>query len=79
MSSVKRRKVDDDVPSEILKKKKSKSVLKEPPQVSASPEPATKASPEPTAEEEVPAKTFKDLVCSEYCNYLPNIANNIRE
>ncbi|TVY28120.1 ATP-dependent rRNA helicase [Lachnellula hyalina] len=59
MSSVKRRKVDDDVPSGILKKKKH--TAKEPPQVSTSPEPAVNESPEPEVQEEAPTKSFKDL------------------
>jgi ATP-dependent RNA helicase DDX47/RRP3 len=59
MSSVKRRKVDSDVPSGLLKKK---HVVKEISQASASPSPEPAAgAPKEHAEKE-PVKSFKDLV-----------------
>ena len=78
MSSVKRRKVDDDVPSGLLKKKTNKHVRKESPQGSASPEPILKKAPGPEAQEEAPTKTFKDLVCIAYFEYLWTLTNVIR-
>ena len=71
MSGIKRRKVDEDVPSGLLKKKERK----EKKQKVQQPEPASsEASPEPAeatvAVEDVPeeeesevVKSFKDLVC----------------
>jgi len=61
MSSVKRRKVDGDVPSGVLKKKKH--ATKESSQHSASTSPEPEAPGEPQEEIEAEAtKTFKDLV-----------------
>ena len=72
MSSMKRRKVDEDVPSGLLKKKerkekKQKVQQPEPASSEASPEPAIA----PVAVEDVPeeeetevVKSFKDLVCT---------------
>ena len=61
MSSVKRRKVDGDIPSSILKKKKH--ATKESSPLSASPSPEAEAPAEPEEEIEGEAtKTFKDLV-----------------
>jgi ATP-dependent RNA helicase DDX47/RRP3 len=59
MSSVKRRKVDSDVPSGLLKKKHA---VKDVPQASASssPEPAAGAPNSQAGKE--PVKSFKDLV-----------------
>ncbi|TVY85101.1 ATP-dependent rRNA helicase rrp3 [Lachnellula suecica] len=67
MSSVKRRKVDSEVPSGLLKKKSSKHAVKE---VSdGSPGPAPKETPEPPAQEEVPTKTFEELgIIESLCN-----------
>jgi ATP-dependent RNA helicase DDX47/RRP3 len=64
MSSVKRRKLDGDLPSGLLKKKKKEPVVKEQSPAapaSTSPEPAALDQPEEKIDEEVP-KTFKDLV-----------------
>jgi hypothetical protein len=62
MSSVKRRKVDDSVPSGLLKKNKKTVVEKPTPEsASTSPEPTPAATEEPEEEVEV-KKTFKDLV-----------------
>ena len=61
MSSVKRRKVDGDVPSGILKKKKHAIKESSPLSASTSPEPDAPAEPEEKIEEEI-TKTFKDLV-----------------
>jgi len=76
MSSVKRRKTHEDLPSGLLKKKKKHAVKQSKrSQGSASPEPAPRKSPEPEPEpkpqEEVPTKTFKDLV---YHNYDISVA-----
>jgi hypothetical protein len=64
MSSVKRRKVDADVPLELSKKKKraikEKAPVPESPE--ASPDPALIETPKPETEEEEITKTFKDLV-----------------
>lgn len=72
MSSVKRRKVDGNVPSGLLKKKSKKHTNGEiaPVSKSASPEPIIEDAPESALElsqpqataEEEPTKTFKDLV-----------------
>ena len=70
-SLVKRRKVDSDVPSGLLKKKdrkEKKQKIQEPAPASpsASPEPAVEPAiaVEDVAEEEVEVtKSFKDLVC----------------
>jgi ATP-dependent RNA helicase DDX47/RRP3 len=63
MSSVKRRKVDGDVPSGLLDKKKEKHAIKkaDPVSASTSPEPDAPGEPEEEIEEEG-TKTFKDLV-----------------
>jgi len=62
MSSVKRRKVDGDVPSGLLKKKENPAKEQAPASASASSEPA--AAPEEQQENvEEATKTFKDLVC----------------
>jgi ATP-dependent RNA helicase DDX47/RRP3 len=60
MSSVKRRKVDNDVPSGLLRKKHA---VKEAPKTStsSSPEPPTDVATKEQAEK-VPVKSFKDLV-----------------
>jgi ATP-dependent RNA helicase DDX47/RRP3 len=61
MSSVKRRKVDGDVPSGLLKKRKH--AAKEQAPVSASTSPESEAPEEPQEENvEEATKTFKDLV-----------------
>ncbi|KAN0116914.1 DEAD domain containing protein [Hyaloscypha variabilis] len=62
MSSVKRRKVDGDVPSGLLDKKKEKHAIKkaDPVSASTSPEPDAPGEPEEEIEEEG-TKTFKDL------------------
>jgi ATP-dependent RNA helicase DDX47/RRP3 len=63
MSSVKRRKVDGDVPSGMLKKKEH--AAKEQALVSASTSPGPEAPEEPQDENvEEATKTFKDLVCT---------------
>jgi hypothetical protein len=59
MSSVKRRKVDSEVPSVLLKKKHA---VKEIPQASASSSPEPAASPPKEQAEKEPVKSFKDLV-----------------
>jgi hypothetical protein len=65
MSSIKRRKVDSDVPSDLLKSTKKHKVQGEDPASSASSSPspplAAADRPEGEAEEET-TKTFKDLV-----------------
>jgi ATP-dependent RNA helicase DDX47/RRP3 len=62
MSSVKRRKVDGDVPSGLLDKKKKHAIKKAyPVSASTSSEPDAPGEPEKEIEEEG-TKTFKDLV-----------------
>jgi len=62
MSSVKRRKVDGDVPSGLLKKTKKHATKEESPvAASKSPEPAPAKEPQEGAPEKE-VKTFKDLV-----------------
>ena len=63
MSSVKRRKVDESVPSGILKKKQRTTKDAAPATTSASPEPEASATEEPLPDGEPEAtKSFKDLV-----------------
>lgn len=76
-SSVKRRKVDSDIPSGLSKKKKHAVKDEKPalPSREATPEPAPaaiepeeEAEPEAEVAEEV-TKSFKDLVCFNISNY----------
>jgi ATP-dependent RNA helicase DDX47/RRP3 len=62
MSSVKRRKVDEDVPSGLLKSKKEKASRPASISASSSPEPESTPAVEPTAQEAELTKTFSDLV-----------------
>jgi hypothetical protein len=65
MSSVKRRKIEDDTPSELLEtKKKLKTGISAPAVTSASQE-TTARDAEPLEDAPV-QKTFKDLVCSSF-------------
>jgi len=62
MSSVKRRKVDDNFPSGLLEKDKKTAVEESAPEsASTSPDPTTAATEEPEEVAEA-KKTFKDLV-----------------
>jgi hypothetical protein len=62
MSSIKRRKVDSDVPSGLLKTTKKHRVQEEDPASSASPSPPLVAVDGPGEAEEETTKTFNDLV-----------------
>lgn len=62
MSSVKRRKIDSDVPSELKKKKHDKVEKAAPVSASSSPEPTAEGLDPKEQDEAEVTKTFKDLV-----------------
>jgi hypothetical protein len=81
MSSVKRRKIDENVPSGLLGKKKHMVKEPAPASPSTSSESEQLATPtEPTEEVEAEVtKTFKDLVCVLFKLYVNCLLINIRE